>query len=51
MIYPADGDGPTEVYHLVAKATLHHEKLLLFMPGSWLCIVQPDGSFEVGRVD
>jgi len=34
----------------LAVAMLGAERLY-FYDGSWLCIMQPDGSFEVGRVD
>jgi hypothetical protein len=27
------------------------DEVILFYPYDWLCVVQPDGSFEVSRVD
>jgi hypothetical protein len=35
---------------LIAMAKLRNEKLF-FYEGSWLAIVQPDGSHEIARVD
>jgi hypothetical protein len=46
MVFP--GDPP---YSCVAVAKLRDEALHLFMPGSWLAIFQPDGSFEVAHAD
>ena len=43
--YP--GDPPMRP---LAGAQLRHEKLF-FYPYSFLCVVQPDGAFEVARVD
>jgi hypothetical protein len=34
----------------LAMTTLRHETLL-FYPHAFLCVLQPDGSFEVSRVD
>jgi len=45
LYYP--GDPP---YPLAALAYLRGEELRLYR-SAWLAIVQPDGSFEVGRVD
>jgi len=43
--YP--GDPP---YVPIAVANLRQEKILVY-PGAWVLIVQPDGSFEVARMD
>jgi hypothetical protein len=45
ITYPGD-----EPIHPYAKAQLRDEKLYLY-PYSWLCIIQPDGSYEISRVD
>lgn len=50
LIYPADEVDPAEVYHALATAQLRNEQLY-FYEGEWLAIVQPDGSFEVSRMD
>jgi hypothetical protein len=34
----------------LASATLREEKLFVY-ESAWVCIVQPDGSFEVSRCD
>jgi hypothetical protein len=43
--YPGD-----PVLHPVATAQLRDE-LILFYPHSWVCIMQPDKSFEIARMD
>ena len=43
--YP--GDPP---YHPVARGQLRGETIWVY-PHSWVCIVQPDGSFQVARMD
>ena len=43
--YP--GDPPIKP---IAMSQLR-EEVVLFYPHDWLCVVQPDGSFEVSRVD
>jgi hypothetical protein len=50
IVYPADADGPDEVYRPLAEAQLRDERLY-FYDCEWLAIVQPDGSFEVSRMD
>ncbi len=43
--YP--GDPPL---HAIAKARLREERIYVF-PHAWVAIVQPDGTFEVSRMD
>lgn len=43
--YP--GDPPT---HCLAATTLRSERILFF-EHSWLLIIQPDGTWEVARID
>src|SRR4029077_2979212 len=43
--YP--GDPPLKP---IAISQLRKEVILLY-PHDWLCVIQPDGSFEVSRVD
>lgn len=43
--YP--GDPP---YSPIAIASLRGERILVYQH-SWVCIVQPDGSFQVSRMD
>jgi hypothetical protein len=43
--YP--GDPPLKP---IAVSQLRDE-VILFYPHDWLCVVQPDGAFEVSRVD
>lgn len=43
--YP--GDPP---YEPVARGQLRHETIYVYHH-SWVCIVQPDGSFQVARMD
>lgn len=52
LVYPGDGTvyAPDEFYYPLAEAQLRDEKLY-FYEGEWLSIVQPDGSFEVSRMD
>lgn len=45
LTYP--GDPPM---HVLAETKLRDE-IIRFYPHSWLAIVQPDGSFEVARLD
>jgi len=45
LTYPGDPPLPP-----VARARLRNE-LILFYPSSWVCIVQPDQSYEVCRID
>jgi hypothetical protein len=45
-----DGDGPAEVQPLVATAQLRDEEIHIY-DGAWMAIIQPDGSFQVSRVD
>lgn len=42
------GDGP--IYRLIAEAQLRDETIR-FYDGSWVAIIQKDGSFEVSRMD
>lgn len=51
LLFPASEDGPAEFYDAVAETHLRNEKITLHEPGSWLKIEQPDGSWEVARVD
>jgi len=50
IIYPADEDGPEEVYRAVSYTLIGNELLIMF-ESSWLGIVQPDGEFAITRVD
>ena len=43
--YPRDAPQP-----LLAEARLRHELVRLYK-GSWVAIVQPDGSYEIARMD
>lgn len=45
LLYP-----PDELYHPVAKATLRDETIFIY-ENAWVAIVQPNGSFEVSRMD
>jgi hypothetical protein len=45
LVYP--GDPPMRA---VGKTKLHEEEIILF-EASWVAIVQPDGSYEVARMD
>lgn len=45
LTYPGDPD-----MVLIARAQLRDETLLFF-DCSWFCIVQPDGSYEISRLD
>ena len=36
--------------HMVASTRIRDEEVLLF-EGDWLCVVQPDGTFAVSRID
>jgi len=45
-VYP--GDPPQNA---LAMATLHDNEVLLVFPHSYVAIVQPDGSFEMARMD
>ena len=44
--YP--GDPPLKPIAAVSRL---RDEVILFYPHDWLCVVQPDGSFEVSRVD
>jgi hypothetical protein len=46
----ADEEGPAERYVPLAETKLRDERIF-FYDSSWVSIVQPDGSFEVSRVD
>lgn len=46
LTYP---DDPPK--YAVAEARLRDETIRLFEPGSWVAIIQKDGSFEVSRCD
>lgn len=48
LTYP-DPEDP-EYYYPLASATLRDEKIFVY-ECAWVCIVQPDGSFEVSRMD
>ena len=48
IVYGSNEDH--EVYEPVAWTSLRQEYIFLY-PSAWMCIVQPDGSFEVARVD
>lgn len=41
------GDEPL---HALAEIEFRNEAILVF-PHAWVCIMQPDGSFEVARMD
>lgn len=43
--YPGDPPQPA-----IAEATLRDEQIVLFQ-GSWVAVIQKDGSFEVARMD
>lgn len=45
LSYPGD---PT--FYPVATAKLREEMIYLY-PSAWVCIVQPDGSYEIARMD
>lgn len=45
IAYP--GDPPL---HPIAETTLRDELILLY-PSAWVAIIQPDGAFEVARMD
>ncbi len=45
MEYPGDPPRP-----LIAEAKLRDE-VIKFYAGAWIAIVQPDGSFEIDRID
>lgn len=45
IIYP--GDPPL---HPIAETTLRDELILLY-PSAWVAIIQPDGAYEVARMD
>lgn len=47
ITYPGDESRPE---HLLAEARLRDELILIYTH-AWVCIVQPDGYFEVARVD
>jgi hypothetical protein len=49
MVY-GDGNDPGDVNHMVASAKLRDETIQLY-ESAWTAIVQPDGSFEVSRLD
>jgi len=44
--YP--GDPPVQV---LAEATMNNKEVVRFYEHSWVAIVQPDGTFEVARMD
>ena len=44
--YPGDPPFP-----LLAETHLRKEIVRLYGPGSWLAIIQPDGSYEVAKID
>lgn len=46
LSYP--GDPPK---YAVAEAVLRDETIRLYEPGSWVAIIQQDGSYEVSRCD
>lgn len=35
----------------IARATLHDKETIYIYPHAWVCIVQPDGTYEVTRAD
>jgi hypothetical protein len=45
LVYPGDPPSP-----LLASTKLRDERILVFLH-AWVAIVQPDGSFEVARMD
>lgn len=49
LVYDAEGESP-ESYRPLAEARLRDERLY-FYDCAWVAIVQPDGSFEVSRLD
>ena len=52
MLYPApeDPEEPDELIHLYAETKLRDETIR-FYECAWCAIIQPDGSFEVSRLD
>lgn len=51
LSWPAGGDGPDNRPRiLIAEARLRDETIR-FYDGSWLAIIQADGTFEVSRID
>lgn len=50
LTYPSGVDHPEERYVPLATATLRDEQLF-FYDCAWVAIVQPDGTFEVARLD
>lgn len=47
---PREEYEPEEVYSPVARAQLRDEHIILYEHG-WVAIIQPDGTFEVARMD
>jgi hypothetical protein len=50
LIYGDGAEPAPEVHRLLATAQLRDERIHFF-DGSWVAIIQPDGSFEVERMD
>lgn len=50
LIYDVNSEDP-EVLNLTATARLRGERINFYVEGAWVAIVQPDGSFEVSRMD
>ena len=48
MVLTYPGDPPK---YAVAAAILRDETIRLYEPGSWVAIIQQDGSYEVSRCD
>jgi hypothetical protein len=44
--YPGDPPFP-----LIAESKLRDETIRLYFPGAWVAIIQPDGSYEVAKID
>lgn len=50
LAYNCGPDDPPELYRPLATAKLRAERLF-FYDCAWVAIVQPDGSFQVARLD
>lgn len=50
LIYGNGGEPAPEAHRLLATAELRDERIH-FYDGGWVAIIQPDGSFEVERMD
>jgi len=50
LTYPGDEGEPDEKTYPLAEGKLRNETLV-FYEHEWLAIIQPDGSFEIARID